>query len=134
MLCWRRSWGRPSCNWRQGDSWGACRWHAVPRVVCRTPPPRPPTVHAALPPLYAGRGDSQCLAVLHPRKLTLYLVQAVGPAFLQLSALCEHQLERAAANMAVGGFGGHPGLDALCVQSLDGQVSFFVQVRRLVWV
>ncbi|KAG2452068.1 hypothetical protein HYH02_003104 [Chlamydomonas schloesseri] len=74
---------------------------------------------------FTGSGGLQ-LAVLHPRKLTVYSVAAQGGgAYLNLSRLYEHWLEHTAANMTYGPFGGVQGCDYICVQSYDGQVSFF---------
>lgn len=72
---------------------------------------RQPPTNLPLPLIgaHARRGTSLCLAVLHPRKLVVYAVQPVGSAYLQLSRLYEHVLQRTAANMAVGGFGGTQG-------------------------
>ena len=44
-----------------------------------------------------------------------------------MTRLFEHPLDHTAANMAVGPFGGgnRSGADAVCVQSYDGQLSFF---------
>lgn len=57
----------------------------------------------------ACRGTSLCLAVLHPRKLSVYTLQAVGSSYLQLSKLYEHALGHTAANLAYGPFGGVAG-------------------------
>lgn len=72
-------------------------------------------------------GTSLCLAVLHPRKLSVYTLQAVGSSYLQLSKLYEHALEHTAANLAYGPFGGVTGVDHIVVQSYDGQLTFFEQ-------
>jgi hypothetical protein len=48
--------------------------------------------------------------VLHPRKLSVYNVQAAGSSFLQLLQLYEHHLEHTAANMTTGSFGGAKGM------------------------
>lgn len=55
------------------------------------------------------RGTSLCLAILHPRKLSVCTLQAVGSSYLQLSKLYEHKLEHTAANLAYGPFGGATG-------------------------
>lgn len=47
--------------------------------------------------------------MLHPRKLSVYTLQAVGSSYLQLSKLYEHALEHTAANLAYGRFGGITG-------------------------
>ncbi|GFH13671.1 Bardet-biedl syndrome 9 protein, partial [Haematococcus lacustris] len=46
------------------------------------------------------------LAVLHPRKLAVYLVRNMGTQYLQASKLYEHPMEHTAANMCFGPFGG----------------------------
>lgn len=55
------------------------------------------------------------LAVLHPRKLVVYVVHAVGSSYLQLQKAFEHRLAHSAANMTFGPFGGTKGawLDVL---------------------
>ncbi|MEW5301465.1 MAG: hypothetical protein WDW36_004324 [Sanguina aurantia] len=73
---------------------------------------------------FAGSGGTQ-LAVLHPKRLTVYSVVAQGTSYLQLNKQYEHTFEHTAANMTHGGFGGLQGLDHFCVQSYDGQLSFF---------
>lgn len=74
---------------------------------------------------FSATGTSQ-LAILHPRKLTVYNIAASGGgSFLQMHKLYEHWLEHTAANMTYGPFGGVQGVDFICVQSYDGQVSFF---------
>jgi hypothetical protein len=47
--------------------------------------------------------------VLHPRKLSVYTLQAIGSSYLQLSKLYEHALEHTAANLAYGPFAGVAG-------------------------
>lgn len=42
-----------------------------------------------------------------------------------LQKVYDHTLEHTAANFAYGPFGGMVGSDLLCVQSMDGQLSFF---------
>ncbi len=64
---------------------------------------------ALAPALHRCRSGGNQLAVLHPRKLVVYGVQAAGSSFLQLSQLYEHALEHTAANMTTGGFGGARG-------------------------
>lgn len=49
------------------------------------------------------------LAVLHPRKLVVYIVHAVGSSYLQLQRAYEHLLQHSAANMTIGPFGGTKG-------------------------
>ncbi|KAF8061317.1 bbs9 [Scenedesmus sp. PABB004] len=62
--------------------------------------------------LAAGRflgGPELRLAVLHPRKLAVFALRAVGGSYLQLDKLYDHALDRTAANMATGCFGGAGG-------------------------
>ncbi|KXZ41737.1 BBS9 protein [Gonium pectorale] len=74
---------------------------------------------------FLGSGGLQ-LAVLHPRKLSVYgLASQGGGSYLHLSRLYEHWLEHTAANMTYGPFGGVQGCDYICVQSYDGQLYFF---------
>ncbi|XP_071490439.1 protein PTHB1-like [Diadema antillarum] len=72
------------------------------------------------------------LAVLHPRKLAVYSVIGTTGAVehgsqYQLKLIYEHNLQRTAYNMVIGPFGGVKGKDFVCVQSMDGTVSFFEQ-------
>jgi len=72
-----------------------------------------------------------CLAVLHPQKLIVSLVSpvATGNTFncYALAQAYEHVLTRPAFNFCFGPFGGIRDRDYLCVQSLDGVLSFFEQ-------
>mmetsp|Transcript_14226 Transcript_14226/g.38566 ORF Transcript_14226/g.38566 Transcript_14226/m.38566 type:complete len:906 (-) Transcript_14226:247-2964(-) len=78
--------------------------------------------------LEAGRfssyGGTQ-LAVLHPRSLVVYNLKNVGSSFLHITKLYAHHLDHTAANMTYGPFGGIRGIDYICVQSYDGQLSVF---------
>jgi len=70
------------------------------------------------------------LAVLHPRSMAVYTVAAVlggggGATHFDLRKVYEHHLEHSAANMCHGSFGNKQGVESICVQSLDGQLSFF---------
>jgi len=66
------------------------------------------------------------LAVLHPQKVSVYSVAASGSAtHHEIKKLYDHHLEHSSANMCHGTFGNTQGIDGLCVQSLDGQLSFF---------
>lgn len=71
------------------------------------------------------------LAVLHPRKLAVYLVASAGQSaegvYLTLYKQYEHALERNAHSFTYGPFGGAYGRDSICVQSMDGQLAFFEQ-------
>mmetsp|Transcript_66862 Transcript_66862/g.186862 ORF Transcript_66862/g.186862 Transcript_66862/m.186862 type:complete len:862 (-) Transcript_66862:169-2754(-) len=72
-----------------------------------------------------------CLALLHPKKLSVYMVSAVSSGgsvnYYSLLQAYEHQLVRPAFNMCYGQFGGVRDRDYICVQSLDGVLSFFEQ-------
>ncbi|PRP80528.1 hypothetical protein PROFUN_11841 [Planoprotostelium fungivorum] len=70
------------------------------------------------------------LAVLHPRKVTVYTVTS-QPGALDSGLICklekkyEHALAHSSWNMTHGPFGGVYDKDFLCVQSFDGVLSFF---------
>ncbi|TMS10975.1 Protein PTHB1 [Larimichthys crocea] len=72
------------------------------------------------------------LAVLHPRKLSVYSVSGTagnvehGDQY-QLKLVYEHNLQRTACNMTYGSFGGVTGHHSLCIQSMDGMLMFFEQ-------
>ncbi|KAI6661553.1 Protein PTHB1-like isoform X1 [Oopsacas minuta] len=80
------------------------------------------------------------LAILHPRKLSVYGISRAGDNIaivdtpegsgshpITLLQQYEHSLQRNAANFTFGTFGGVKGRDFLCVQSMDGLLSFFEQ-------
>eukprot|EP00419_Tripos_fusus_P062410 CAMPEP_0172920554 /NCGR_PEP_ID=MMETSP1075-20121228/204314_1 /TAXON_ID=2916 /ORGANISM="Ceratium fusus, Strain PA161109" /LENGTH=869 /DNA_ID=CAMNT_0013780599 /DNA_START=19 /DNA_END=2628 /DNA_ORIENTATION=+ len=72
-----------------------------------------------------------CLAILHPTRLAIYLVSAVSSGgsvnYYSLAQAYEHHLTRPAFNFCFGPFGGTRDRDYICVQSLDGVLSFFEQ-------
>jgi Bardet-Biedl syndrome 9 protein len=72
-----------------------------------------------------------CLALLHPMKLAIYMVSAVSSGgsvnYYSLAQAYEHQLTRPAFNFCCGPFGGVRDRDYICIQSLDGVLSFFEQ-------
>merc|ERR1740138_515313 len=72
-----------------------------------------------------------CLAILHPMKLCIYMVSAVSSGgsvnYYSLAQMYEHNLTRPAYNMCHGHFGGVRDRDYICIQSLDGVLSFFEQ-------
>jgi len=72
-----------------------------------------------------------CLALLHPMKLSVYMVSAVSSGgsvnYYSLAQAYEHQLMRPAFNFCHGSFGGIRDRDYICIQSLDGVLSFFEQ-------
>lgn len=70
------------------------------------------------------------LAVLQPRSLTIYAVAIKDGAVDHgnqciMNKIYEHKLERTAANMIYGPFGGVQNKDSVCVQSMDGTLSIF---------
>lgn len=72
------------------------------------------------------------LAVLHPRKLSVYAISLTPGAVdhgthYHLSLLYEHKLQRSAYCLVIGPFGEVKGKDFMCVQSLDGILTFFEQ-------
>ncbi|CAG2065720.1 unnamed protein product, partial [Timema podura] len=72
------------------------------------------------------------LCVLHPRSVAVYsLVTKSGAAEHgdqnRLVLAYEHHLRRSSFCMVLGPFGGAHGRDFICVQSLDGTLSFFEQ-------
>lgn len=83
------------------------------------------------------------LAVLHPRRLSVYTVEGIGgsgmaASYFKLTPRYEHLLgidgeHFTAFNMVVGPFGSTASArsdrDHLCVQSLDGRLQFFEQDR-----
>lgn len=72
-----------------------------------------------------------CLALLHPNKLSVFLVSAHSSGgavnYYSLVPAYEHQLVRPAFNMCFGPFGQIRDRDYICVQSLDGVLSIFEQ-------
>eukprot|EP01052_Picozoa_sp_SAG31_P018331 SAG31_NODE_1295_length_8952_cov_8.332957_2_plen_291_part_00 len=89
-----------------------------------------------------NRSQEYALAVLQPRKLSVFAVVAVGDKagtdekeYFSLNMLYDHPFERTAANFCYGPFGqdvpaGGPQpvlLDDICVQSMDGCLHFFKQ-------
>ncbi|KAH3751560.1 hypothetical protein DPMN_186127, partial [Dreissena polymorpha] len=76
--------------------------------------------------------DKLHLAILHPRKLSVYNVAAMSGAVehgtqYQMTLAYEHKLQRTAYNFCFGPFGQVKGRDFICVQSMDGTVSIFEQ-------
>ncbi len=72
-----------------------------------------------------------CLAVLHPRRLVVLMVSAVSSGgavnYYNVIECYGHELVRPSYNMSFGPFVGVQGRDYICVQSLDGVLSFFEQ-------
>ena len=82
--------------------------------------------------LYRAAPQIEAIAVLHPRKLGVYTVEAMGGAgakasYFDLVKAYEHILgvegggHFTSCNMTHGGFGG-VSRDLLCVQSMDGRL------------
>eukprot|EP00761_Pharyngomonas_kirbyi_P004294 gb/GECH01004298.1/.p1 GENE.gb/GECH01004298.1/~~gb/GECH01004298.1/.p1 ORF type:complete len:834 (+),score=173.27 gb/GECH01004298.1/:1-2502(+) len=74
--------------------------------------------------------DSLAIAILHPKSLRIYTVNTHKgngdkPAFCHLELSYFHDLQRLAYNFTFGPFGQVYGKDYICVQSMDGQLSFF---------
>ncbi|XP_019878207.2 protein PTHB1 [Aethina tumida] len=72
------------------------------------------------------------VAVLHSRLLSIYTLSTKEGAVEHgtqnlLHLLYEHNLRRSAANFVIGPFGGIQNRDFVCVQSLDGMMSFYEQ-------
>ncbi|CDQ84157.1 unnamed protein product, partial [Oncorhynchus mykiss] len=72
------------------------------------------------------------LAVLHPRKLSVYSISGTAGNVehgvqYQLKRVYEHNLQRTACNMTYGTFGGVTDHHSMCIQSMDGMLMFFEQ-------
>ncbi|CAL8290059.1 unnamed protein product [Merluccius merluccius] len=81
---------------------------------------------------FVSCSDQLHLAVLHPRKLSVYAVSGTAGnvehgAQYQLKLVYEHNLQRTACNMTSGPFGGVTGHHSVCIQSMDGMLMFFEQ-------
>eukprot|EP00928_Gymnodinium_smaydae_P046965 TRINITY_DN31310_c0_g1_i1.p1 TRINITY_DN31310_c0_g1~~TRINITY_DN31310_c0_g1_i1.p1 ORF type:complete len:879 (-),score=130.30 TRINITY_DN31310_c0_g1_i1:247-2883(-) len=89
-----------------------------------------PVLHLGVGRFVQGSRE-QSLAVLHPMKLSVYLVSAVSSGcsvnYYSLTETYAHTLTRPAFNFCFGPFGGIRDRDYICVQSLDGVLSFFEQ-------
>jgi len=72
-----------------------------------------------------------CLALLHPMKLSVYMVSAVSSGgavnYYSVAQAYSHKLTRPAFNFCFGCFGGARDKDYICVQSLDGVLTIFEQ-------
>ncbi|XP_008322019.1 protein PTHB1 [Cynoglossus semilaevis] len=81
---------------------------------------------------FVSCSDLLHLAVLHPRKLSVYSVSGTagnvehGDQY-QLKLVYEHNLKRTACSMTYGTFGGVTGHHSVCIQSMDGMLMFFEQ-------
>ncbi|MBN3305537.1 PTHB1 protein, partial [Amia calva] len=81
---------------------------------------------------FVSCSDLLHLAVLHPKKISLYSVAATAGNVehgvqYQLRLVYEHNLQRIACNMTYGPFGGVTGHHSICIQSMDGMLMFFEQ-------
>ncbi|XP_030761020.1 protein PTHB1 isoform X2 [Sitophilus oryzae] len=79
------------------------------------------------------------LAILHPLLLSVYtLIIKAGKtshgnqSYLEL--VYEHKLRRSAYNLVIGPFGSSQNRDFICVQSLDGLLTFFEQESQVSYV
>ena len=95
-----------------------------------------PILQIALGRFIPGTQVHIALAVLHPRKLTVFELTASSTTgrvmYYTLSKLYEHRLgdegkHFTAFNMTVGPFGGVSGRDMIMVQSIDGKLQVFEQ-------
>ncbi|KAK5921558.1 hypothetical protein CgunFtcFv8_018915 [Champsocephalus gunnari] len=81
---------------------------------------------------FVSCSDLLHLAVLHPRKCSVYSVSGTagnvehGDQY-QLKMVYEHNLKRTVCNMTYGSFGGVTGHHSLCIQSMDGMLMFVEQ-------
>ncbi|ERL86761.1 hypothetical protein D910_04167 [Dendroctonus ponderosae] len=88
--------------------------------------------------LVSGNSATQ-LAVLHPKELLVFSLilkpgktQHGNQSYLQL--VYEHKLRKSSANFVIGPFGESQNRDFVCVQSLDGILSFFEQESQISYV
>jgi hypothetical protein len=91
---------------------------------------------------FAAGTTSNALAVLHPRSLVVYeVLSRASSASAEIETLTLRQLYShsfgsrsgtsfTAHSMCFGPFGGAGDVDHICVQSMDGQLSFFEQDRH----
>lgn len=81
---------------------------------------------------FSSGSENLVLAVLHPRKLSVYSISAIAGTVdhgsqYKCEGLYEHNLQRTAYKFCYGSFGGVRGKDFVCVQSMDGTLSIFEQ-------
>uniref|UniRef100_A0A8C7FNV6 Bardet-Biedl syndrome 9 n=1 Tax=Oncorhynchus kisutch TaxID=8019 RepID=A0A8C7FNV6_ONCKI len=81
---------------------------------------------------FVSCSDLLHLAVLHPRKLSVYSISGTAGNVehgvqYQLKRVYEHNLQRTACNMTYGTFGGVTDHHSMCIQSMDGMLMFFEQ-------
>lgn len=80
----------------------------------------------------SGVSEKLALAVLHPRKIAVFGISVISGAVehgthYHLSLAYEHTLKRSAHSVVLGPFGGVKNQDFICIQSLDGTLTFFEQ-------
>ncbi|KAL0219193.1 hypothetical protein P9112_004846 [Eukaryota sp. TZLM1-RC] len=78
---------------------------------------------------FIPNSESFALAVLHPRRLSVYLLSftsgaATSGSYSSLDLLYDHQLPYNAFSMIFGSFGGRAGKDLICIQSMDSHLVF----------
>ncbi|KAK7112873.1 protein PTHB1-like isoform X2 [Littorina saxatilis] len=81
---------------------------------------------------FSSGSENLVLAILHPRKLSVYSISAIAGSVAHGSqykceGLYEHNLQRTVHKFCYGPFGGVKGKDFICVQSMDGTISIFEQ-------
>lgn len=81
---------------------------------------------------FSSGSENLVLAVLHPRKLSVYSISAFAGTITHGSqykceVLYEHNLQRTAYKLCYGPFGGVKGKDFICMQSMDGTLLIFEQ-------
>ncbi|KAL0477411.1 peptidyl-tRNA hydrolaseB1 [Acrasis kona] len=98
-----------------------------------------PVLQLALGKFIPGQPQHEALAVLMPRKLSVYTVSNAqndsapdGDTSKALSNITlilqySHDLQRLSYNFCYGPFGGAVGRDSICIQSFDGQLAFYEQ-------
>lgn len=83
--------------------------------------------------VFLSSSSKLALAILHPRRLVVYSVNAMkgqgaaDTSYYELLKNYEHKLDRTSYNFCYGPFGGVQGKDFICVQSMDGQLQILEQ-------
>eukprot|EP00730_Choanoeca_flexa_P006011 TRINITY_DN12067_c0_g1_i1.p1 TRINITY_DN12067_c0_g1~~TRINITY_DN12067_c0_g1_i1.p1 ORF type:complete len:803 (+),score=172.33 TRINITY_DN12067_c0_g1_i1:961-3369(+) len=77
---------------------------------------------------FSGKGVP-LLAILNPRRVLVAGVTEDDQGQLQLKQVMSHAMKRTAANMVTGPFG-NAGCDVICVQSMDGVLTFYKQAQE----
>lgn len=81
---------------------------------------------------FVSGSDKVYIALLHPRKLSVYSItgnagDAEPGTQYHLSLMYEHNLQYSSFSLVKGTFGGVKDREFVCVQSVDGALSFFEQ-------